>query len=78
MTVQFMWKVPAWGLTFQLPLQTVIIRTACQGVWIKCSNFQISHLIVTVKFTPFRGYLKLDPPVPWENSKCCAHIQIIT
>ena len=25
MTVQVMWKVPAWGLTFQLPQQTVIV-----------------------------------------------------
>ena len=28
MTEQVMWKVPAWGLTFQLPQQTVIVRTA--------------------------------------------------
>ena len=28
MTVQVMSKVPAWGLTFQLPQQTVIIRIA--------------------------------------------------
>ena len=53
MTVQVMWKVPAWGLTFQLPQQTVIIRIESQGVFTKCSSFQISHLILTVKFTPF-------------------------
>ena len=28
MTVQVMWMVPAWGLTFQLPQQTLIIRSA--------------------------------------------------
>ena len=33
MTVQVMRKVPAWGLTFQLPQQTVIIRIASQGVF---------------------------------------------
>ena len=32
MTVQVMWKVPVWELTFQLPQQTVIIRIASQGV----------------------------------------------
>ena len=53
MTVQVMWKVPAWGLTFQLPQQTVIIRIASQGLFTKCSSFQSRHLIVTVKFTPF-------------------------
>ena len=53
MTVQVMWKVPAWELTFQLPQQTVIIRTASQGVSTKCLSFQMSHLIVTVEFTPF-------------------------
>ena len=53
MTVQVMWVVPAWGLTFQLPQQTVIIRIASQSVFTKCSTFQISRLIVTVEFTPF-------------------------
>ena len=53
MTVQVMWKVPAWGLTFQLPQQTVIIRIAGRGVFAKCTSFQISHLIVTVEFTLF-------------------------
>ena len=53
MTVQVMWKIPAWGLTFQLPQQTVIMRIASQGVFTKCSSFRSSHLIVTVKFTPF-------------------------
>ena len=48
-----MWKVPAWGLTFQLPKKTVIIRIASQGVFTKCSSFKSSDLIVTVKFTPF-------------------------
>ena len=51
MTVQVKWKVPAWGLTFQLPQQTVIIRIASQGVFTKCSSFQISHLIVTVTWS---------------------------
>ena len=53
MTVQVMWKVPAWGLTFQLPHQTAIIRIAGQGVFTKCSSFQIGHLTVTFKFIPF-------------------------
>ena len=78
MTVQVKWKVPAWGLTFQLPQQTVIIRIASQGVFTKCSSFQISHLVVTVKFIPFCGYLQLDHPVTCENIKCYPHIQIIT
>ena len=30
--------VPAWGLTFQLPQRTVIIRVASQGVFTKCSR----------------------------------------
>ena len=53
MTEQVMWKVPTWGLTSQLPLQTVIVRIASQDVFTKCSSFQISHLIVTVEFSPF-------------------------
>ena len=53
MTVQVMWKVPAWGMTFQLPQQTLIIRIASQAVFTKCSSFQISLLIVTLEFTPF-------------------------
>ena len=77
MTVQVMWKVPAWGLTSQLPSQTVIIRTATQGEFTKCSSFQISHLILTVEFNPFLGYLQLDHPVKRENMKCYSHIQII-
>ena len=48
-----MWVAFAWGLTFQLPQQTVIIRIASQGVFTKCSSFKSSDLIVTVKFTPF-------------------------
>ena len=48
-----MLKVPAWGLTFQLPQQTLIIRIASRGVFTTCSSFQISHLIFTVEFTPF-------------------------
>ena len=47
MIEQVMWMVPAWGLTFQLPQQTVIIRIASQGVFTKCSTFQSSHRIVT-------------------------------
>ena len=50
MTVQVKWKVLAWRLTFQLPQQTVIIRTASRGVFTKCSSFQISHLILTMEF----------------------------
>ena len=53
MTEQVMWKVPTWGLTFQLPQQTLIIRIASHGVFAKCSSFQISQLTVTVGFTPF-------------------------
>ena len=53
MTVQVMWKVPAWGLTFRLPQQTVIIQIANQGAFTKCSSFQIGRVIVTVEFTPF-------------------------
>ena len=53
MTVQVMWKVPAWGLTFRLPLQTVIIQIANQGAFTKYSSFQIGRVIVTVEFTPF-------------------------
>ena len=52
MTVQVMCKVLAWGLTFQLPQQTLIIRIVSQGVFTKYSSFQIS-LIVTMEFTPF-------------------------
>ena len=52
MTLQVMWKVPAWGLTFQLAQQTVIIRIASQDVFTKCSSFKSSDLIVTVQFTP--------------------------
>ena len=76
MTVQARWKVTAWGLKFQF--QTVIIQIVSQGVFTKCSTFQISHLVVTVKFTPFLGYLQLDHPVTCENIKCYSHIQIIT
>ena len=78
MTVQARWKVTAWGLKFQLPKQTVIIQIASQGVFTKCSSFQISHLVVTVKFIHFCGYLQLDHPVTCENIKCYPHIQIIT
>ena len=53
MTVQVMWRVPAWGMTFQLPQQTVNMRTASHGVFAKCLSFQISHVIVTMEFTPF-------------------------
>ena len=70
MTVQLIWMVPAWGLTFHLPQQTVIIQIASQGVFTKSSSFQISHLIFAVKFTPFLGYLQLDLPVTFENVKC--------
>ena len=45
--------IPAWELTYKSPQQTVIIRMTSQGVFTKCSSFQISHLIVTVEFTPF-------------------------
>ena len=53
MTVRVMGKVPAWGLTFQLPQQTVVIRIAGQGVFTKCSSFKISHLTVTVEVLIF-------------------------
>ena len=53
MTVDVMWMVPAWGLTFQVPQQTVIIRIANQGVFTKCSSFKSSDLFVAVEFTPF-------------------------
>ena len=53
MTVQVMWKVPAWVLTFQLPQPTLIIRIASQGVFTMYLSLQITHLIVTVEFTPF-------------------------
>ena len=33
-------------------------------------KFQISHLIVTLEFTPFRGSLQLDHSVTRENIKC--------
>ena len=69
-----MWMVPGWGLTFQLPQQTVIIRIASQGVFTKCSSFKSSYLTVTVEFTPFRGHLQLDHPVTCENIKCYSHI----
>ena len=53
MSVQVMWLVPAWGLTFKLPQQTVVIRIASQGVFTKCSSLKRSDLFVTVEFTPF-------------------------
>ena len=53
MTLQVMWVVPAWGLTFQLPQETVIIRIASQGVFNMCTSFKSSDLFVTVEFTPF-------------------------
>ena len=53
MIVQVMWMVPAWGLTFQVPQQTVIIRIANQGEFTKYLSFKSSDLIVTVKLTPF-------------------------
>ena len=69
MTVQVMWRVPAWGMTFQLPQQTVNMRTARHGVFAKCLSFQISHVIVTMESTPFRGYLQLDHPVTCKDIK---------
>ena len=33
MTVQVIWKVTEWGMTFQLPKQTLMIRIASQGVY---------------------------------------------
>ena len=74
-----MWKVPVWGMTFQLPQQTLIIRIVSQGEFTKCSRFQISHLLVTVEFTDLCcGYLQLNLPVTCENIKCYSNIQIIT
>ena len=78
MTVQVMWTVPAWGLTFQLPQKTLIIRIASQDVFTKCTSFQTCLLIVTVELTPFWGYLQLGHPVTYENIKCCSHFQIPT
>ena len=69
MTEQVRWKVPAWELTFQLPHQTANVRIASQGIFAKCSIFQIGHLIVTVEFTPF-FHLQLGHPVKCENIKC--------
>ena len=77
MTVQVMWVVPAWGLTFQLPQETVIIRIASQGVFTMCTSFKSSDLFATVEFTPFRHHLQLDHPVTCENIKCYSHIQIL-
>ena len=77
MTVQVMWMVPTWGLTFQLPQQTVIIIIASQGVLTKCSSFKSSDLIVSVEVTPFLGHLQLDHPVRCENIKCYSYIQIL-
>ena len=42
MTVQVMWKVPAWGLIFQLPQQTVIISIANLGIF---TSAQVSNLV---------------------------------
>ena len=42
MTEQVMWKVPVWRLTFQLPQQTVIVRTASQGY---LPSAQVSKLV---------------------------------
>ena len=78
MTAQVMWKILTRGLTFQLAQQTLISSIANQSVFSKCSSFQISHLIITVEFTPFWGYLKLDHPVICKNTKRYSHIQIIT
>ena len=77
MTVQVMWVVLAWGLTFQLPQQTAIIRIASQGVFTKCSSFKSSDIFVTIEFTSFRGHLQLDHPITCENIKCYSHIQIL-
>ena len=65
-------------MTFKLPQQTAIIQIASQSVFPKCSSFQISDLIVTVKFTSFWGYLQLDDPATCKNIKCHSHIQTIT
>ena len=78
MTVQVMWKVPAWRLILQWSQESVIIQIASQGIFTKCSSFQISHQIVTVKLTPLWCYLQLDHPVTCENIKCYSHIQIVT
>ena len=69
--------IPALGLTYQLPQQTVIIRITSQGVFTKCSSFQISDLIVTVKFDHFWAIFQLDHPFACKNIKCYSHIQII-
>ena len=38
-----MWVVPAWGLTFQIPQQTVIIRIVSQGIFTKC--YVVTYLL---------------------------------
>ena len=53
------WKVLAWGLTFQLFQQTVIIRIASWGVFTKCSSFQISQSIVNC-YSGVHSFLRLS------------------
>ena len=54
MTVHAMWKVPAWGMTFQLRKQTQVNHQNCKPrCVIRVFSFQISHLIVMAEFTPF-------------------------
>ena len=78
MTVQVMWKVPAWRMILQWSQETVIIQIASQGIFTKSSSFQISHQIVTIKFALLWCYLQLDHPVTCKNIKCYSHIQIVT
>ena len=42
MTLQVMWKVPAWGMTFQLPQEILIIRIASHVVF---GSAQVSKLV---------------------------------
>ena len=55
MTVQVMWMVPVWRLTFQL-------------LFTKCSSFKSNDLIVTVKFTPFEAIVSFIIPLHVKTS----------
>ena len=54
MTVQVMWKVLAWVVTFQLPQQTVI-QIASQGVFTRCSLYS---LLLNVLLINSKWYLR--------------------
>ena len=54
-SVQVMWKVPAWGLTFQLLQRTVMIRIASQGVFTVFTRVEVEP---AYKSTPHFGAQK--------------------